>query len=57
MIIDIPDEWIKRLLNADPSMTAEDALKVYFRNRDRVNEKHFIFAIGEYALHKMGLQI
>lgn len=55
MTIDIPDEWIKRCLNADPSVSVEEALKYYFRERNNgLFEKHFIFSIGDYALTQMG---
>lgn len=55
MNIDIPDYWIRSLLNYPPDMPVEDALKHYFSSRTGSGfEKHFIFTLGEYALHEMG---
>jgi len=57
MTIDIPDEWIKQLLNVSPNTSIENALRYYLRTRDSSFNKVFIFKVGEYALHEMAKKI
>jgi hypothetical protein len=56
MKIEIPDEWIKRVLNAHPETPVEDALRSYLRMRDGSCDQIIIFAFGEYAFHEMAKQ-
>jgi hypothetical protein len=57
MTIDIPDEWIRRVLNAHPDTPAAEAVRNYLRARDGdESRKMLLLAIGERALHEMALQ-
>lgn len=44
-------------INASPDTSIDDALKIYFRDREFYSNKHIIFAIGEYTLHQIALSL
>ena len=56
MMIELPDQWLKSLINAHPDTPILDALKIYMWDRSIYSSKHIIFAIGERALHELVLQ-
>ena len=54
MIVDISDEWLKRMLNVSPDGSISDGLHLQLQKG--INQKLFIFALGEYVLHELGKQ-
>ena len=52
MIVDIPDEWIRKLVNARPNSSNADVLKI-IENLNKHSRVMVLCLIGETVLEKL----
>lgn len=51
MQIEIPDEWLIKLLNAGPRVEAKEAVQNFYRSG--IDRQYIFYYIGEFVCHQV----